>query len=69
VTTFLHKINGKSLATLSSGPYGIFRGMGVTETQATNYLKLLNCGHYILIFRGYEDEMRSLETLINKTTS
>lgn len=66
---FLHKINGKSLATLSSGPYGIFRGIGVTETKATNYLKLLNCGHYLLILRGNEDKIRSLETLINEATS
>nr|WP_321230202.1 hypothetical protein [uncultured Psychroserpens sp.] len=52
VTTFLHKINGKSLATLSSGTYGIFRGIGVSDTQATTYLKLLSSGSYLLIFRG-----------------
>lgn len=63
VAIFLHKINGKSLATLSSGPYGIFRGIGVTETKATNYLKLLNRGHYVLILRGYEDEIPSLNIL------
>jgi hypothetical protein len=68
-TIFLHKINRKSLATLSSGPYGIFRGIGVTETKATNYLKLLNCGHYLLILRGNEDKIRSLETFINEATS
>jgi len=68
-TIFLHKINGKSLATLSSGPYGIFRGIGVTEKKTTNYLKLLNCGHYLLILRGNEDKIPSLETLINEATS
>lgn len=60
VPTFLHKINGKSLATLSSGPYGIFRGIGVSETQASNYLKLLNTGNYLLILRGNKNEVNFL---------
>lgn len=55
-TTFLHKINGKSLATLSSGPYGIFRGIGVSETEAVRYLKMLNEGNYLLILRTSRDE-------------
>lgn len=59
VTIFLHKINGKSLATLSSGPYGIFRGIGVSETQATTYLKLLNHGSYLLIIRGEKVDIPS----------
>jgi hypothetical protein len=63
---FLHKINGKSLATLSCGSYGIFRGMGATEIQATHYLKLLNGGDYLLIVRGFEDKLQDLETRLNK---
>lgn len=66
VSTFLQKINGKSLATLSSGPYGIFRGIGVTETQATTYLKLLDSGHYLLILRGFEDEIQKLDMILNR---
>jgi len=68
-TTFLHKINGKSLATLSSGSYGIFRGIGVSEAQTTLYLKLLNSGNYLLILRGYDNEIPSLDTLPNKPIS
>jgi len=67
VTTFLHKINGKSLATLSSGSYGIFRSIGVSELQATTYLKLLNTGSYLLILRGYEFEIEALDTLLSTT--
>ena len=63
-TTFLHEINGKPLATLSSGPYGIFRGIGVNEICATNYLKLLYRGDYLLILRGYEDKILSLNSLL-----
>lgn len=57
VSTFLHKINGKSLATLSSGSYGIFRGIGLSDIQATTYIKLLNNGHYLLILRKNKNEV------------
>lgn len=52
VTIFLHKINGKSLAALSSGTYGIFRGMGSSEALSAMNLKLLNSGSYLLILRA-----------------
>ena len=56
-TTFLHKINGKYLATFSSGPYGIFRGLGVGKTDASRYLRMLNNGSYLLIIRGSATEI------------
>jgi hypothetical protein len=62
---FLHKVNGKPLANLSSGPYGIFRGMGINETQATTYLKLLNSGNYLLILRGFDNELYNLENVLD----
>jgi hypothetical protein len=62
VSAFLHKINGKSLATLSSGAYGIFRGIGASETEASDYLKLLNSGSYLLIVRGFENDLQDLDT-------
>ncbi|WP_299111282.1 hypothetical protein [uncultured Winogradskyella sp.] len=60
MTIFLHKINGKSLATLSSGSYGIFRGIGGSEAQATMSLKMLNSGCYLLILRGDKSELNFL---------
>ncbi|MDD3721123.1 MAG: hypothetical protein PHW92_01365 [Lutibacter sp.] len=54
---FLHKINGKPLAMLSSGIYGILRGLGVSEAQTTIYLKMLNCGSYLLVFRGSKNDL------------
>lgn len=63
VSTFLHKINGKSLATLSSGPYGVFRGIGASEAQATHCLKQLNDGNYVLILRGFEQELQAFDAL------
>lgn len=68
VSIFLHQINGKPLATLSSGTYGIFRGIGASETQATTYLKLLNSGNYLLILRGADNEINALDRLYNEIT-
>lgn len=59
-TTFLRQINGKSLATLSSGPYGIFRGLGVGETDASRYLKMLYNDSYLLIIRCSEKEIERI---------
>lgn len=61
VSTFLHKINGKPLAALSSGSYGIFRGIGLSETQAASHMELLNTGHYLLILRGFEATIQELK--------
>lgn len=63
---FLHKINGKPLATLSSGPYGVFRGIGASETQANISLKLLSSGSYILILRGFKNKLKDLDALLNQ---
>ncbi|GAA4946311.1 hypothetical protein GCM10023314_19510 [Algibacter agarivorans] len=65
-STFLHEINGKSLATLSAGPYAIFRGLGVSEIQASTYLKMLNNNSYLLILRGYDNELYELDTILNR---
>jgi hypothetical protein len=63
-STFLHKVDGKSLATLSSGPYGILRGMGVNENMALTYLKTLNSGKYLLILRAYEADFWDIEYIL-----
>ncbi|MGO3719883.1 MAG: hypothetical protein ACTJGD_11160 [Mesonia hippocampi] len=61
VTIFLREVSGKPLAAMSSGPYGIFRGLGATEAQATQLVKTLSSGSYVLIFRGYKKELHLLE--------
>lgn len=66
VSAFLNKINDKSLATLSSGPYGIFRGIGASEAQANRFLKLLGSGSYVLIIRGFEDEVEDYRKKIEQ---
>ena len=65
-STFLHQVDGKSLATLSSGPYGILRGMGVDESIAVANLKTLNSGQYLLIIRGFEADIWQLEYVLEE---
>ena len=64
VSTFLYKINDKNLGVLSDGLLGVMRGIGLNEIQTTKYLKLLREDNYLLIIRGFEDELQSLDYLI-----
>ncbi len=63
---FLHEIDGKALGAMSTGLYGIIRGLGGYKLQAETYLKLLNGGSYLLILRGYDDELNVLEDILEK---
>lgn len=58
--TFLYKVNGKPLAMLSSGPYGIFRGLGLGEIDSSMYLKMLINGSYLLIIRASKNEIERI---------
>lgn len=60
ISTFLHEVNGKPLVILSSGPYRIFRGLGIEETDASEYLKMLNNGSYLLIIRARNNEIERI---------
>ncbi len=61
---FLHEVEGKALAIMSTGPYGILRGLGASQLQTETYLKALNKGSYLLIVRGFDDELTVLEELL-----
>lgn len=61
-STFLHEINGKPIAILTAGPYGIFRGLGLSQTQTTMYLKSLNNDNYLLIIRASKNEIERVTT-------
>ncbi|MFT5753591.1 MAG: hypothetical protein ACI9FW_000561 [Flavobacterium sp.] len=67
VSTFLHEINGKPLAVMTCGTYSVFRGIGANDKQAISYLKKLNYGYYLLIIRGFDTDIRKLETIIEYT--
>jgi len=54
---FLHKINDRLLGNLSSGPYGILRGLGISEKKSTTCIQSLNEGKYLLIIRGFDTDL------------
>lgn len=65
-SNFLYEVDGKALGMLSSGPYGILRGIGATESQAAAHLKVLNNGTYLLIFRGTETDLENYKRILEE---
>ncbi|MFT6796850.1 MAG: hypothetical protein ACJART_001996 [Maribacter sp.] len=61
---FLNNMDGKALGEIRSGPYGILRGLGIAEKDATNYIKDLNEGYFLLILRGYNYELDIMEEVL-----
>lgn len=62
--TFLHKINDKSLASLSAGLYGIFRAIGIELEDTDRYIKELQNGNFLLILRGKEESLTAVESVL-----
>ncbi len=48
---FLFDIDGKKLAELSEGPYGILRGLGLSDTLAASHIKKNRLGSYLVLTR------------------
>lgn len=65
-STFINKVDGKTLGMLSVGPYGILRGIGANDTQANHYLDLLGSGSYLLIIRGFADELEKFRRILER---
>lgn len=61
---FLLNMNGTLLGEMSSGPYGILRGLGITENKAAKYLKDLNEKGFLLILRVYDHEFKIIKELL-----
>ena len=64
-STFLGDVNGKTLGTLSVGPFGIIRGMGASELQAKTFLEMLDLGNYLVLFRGRESELEHYKHILD----
>ena len=58
---FLHDLSGKTLGEMTSGPYGILRGLGVAENDSFTFLKVLNEHSFLLIIRGYDEDLVTME--------
>lgn len=66
VSLFLHDLYGKALGEMTAGPYGILRGLGISEKDVTYYLKKLIDCHYLLLIRGKEKELEDIENWLAK---
>jgi len=62
---FLQEINEKKIGSMSTGPYSILRGLGIDQERVTAYLKALTNGNYVIIFRGYDEELYQLKEALN----
>ena len=63
---FLNDVYGKPLGTMSAGPYGILRGLGISENKVNYNLKLLKEGYYLLFVRTYSVQWKKLEQQLGK---
>ncbi|NND79557.1 MAG: hypothetical protein HKN53_06650 [Maribacter sp.] len=61
---FLNDLEGKSLGAISVGPYGILRGLGISHKQTISHIKALKKGGYLMIVRGYDDDLDILENIL-----
>ena len=52
VSQFFQDLGGKALGEITSGPFGILRGLGIPEEKVAEHLAALDDKHYLLIFRN-----------------
>ncbi len=62
---FLNDLEGKTLGAISAGPYGILRGLGISPKEATAHIEALKIGGYLLIVRGYDNDIDTLENVMD----
>ncbi|QCX38580.1 hypothetical protein FF125_09100 [Aureibaculum algae] len=63
---FMHEINGKALGGISVGLNGILRGLGAGKTNADTFIEMLHNGNYLLIIRGFDDDLHHLKTALEE---
>ncbi len=63
---FLFDISGRPLGSMSAGPYGILRGLGITEDKVNSYLKSLKEGHLLLLVRHTFPQTQLIEEKLDK---
>jgi hypothetical protein len=61
VSQFLFDISGRPLGSMSAGPYGILKGLGLAEDKVNFYLKALKKGHLILMVRHTLPQIQLVE--------
>ncbi|MFD2914564.1 hypothetical protein [Psychroserpens luteus] len=66
VSMFLQEIELKKIGAMLTGPYGILRGLGIDQERSTFYLKALHLGNYLIILRGFENELNQFQNNLKK---
>lgn len=61
VFTFLNPVGGRTIGALSGGPYGILRGLGVSEAKSTLNVQKLHNGSFLFLARGKRLAIEKLE--------
>ena len=61
VQTFLNSVGKRGIGELSGGPYGILRGLGITETDTIASINKLKDKTYLLVARGNRLDIQKLE--------
>jgi len=69
VSMFINPVGKKRLGGLSGGPYGILRGLGISEAKANWGVKNLNEGSYLLLIRGDSFDVGKLEEILEVSKS
>lgn len=64
IPMFIRQVGEKKLGALSGGPYGVLRGLGVSETKAASYVDNLSAGTYLLLARGNRSDIEHLEDIL-----
>jgi len=62
---FLQEINGKKIGSMTTGIYGVLRGLGIDQEAVNAYINALSDGTYLIILRGYDYELRSFNERIS----
>lgn len=61
---FLYNVEGKALGELSTGIYGVFRGLGITQESLDLQLNVFKQDSYMLVARTDENLLTKLESLL-----
>lgn len=60
----LNRVEGKAIGEMSTGIYGVLRGLGASQFQATEYIKILKNGGYLVATRSYPNVLRNLDAAL-----
>ncbi|ARV15067.1 hypothetical protein [Polaribacter sp. SA4-12] len=62
---FSEEVELKKIGSMPTGPFGILRGLGIDKEKVTHFINILNKGNYLLVIRGNENELTSIEDHLN----